>query len=228
MMLRQYYLVYRLSRWVRNHFTYLGHVVLIVMLLSAAFGIDTAATTTYQLFILILVLLVLAFLNSRLTGLDVSAVRHLPRYFTAGEKGHYTVSLGNLSKTSYQNLALIEQLQAEPPGASELDRWFQLSRKPFFKRALGFKRWRNYFTRKRGGAIPEMPVSSLPATGVTRRLNIEIEFTPLRRGKLSFEDICIALPDRLGLYRRLIFILDYQSCLILPRRYPVCSSGCWR
>ena len=221
MMLKQYHLVYRISQWLRNHFTYLGHVVLIAMLLSAAFGIDTMATSTYQLFVLLLVLLIFAFLNSCFTGLDVSAIRHLPRYFTAGEKGHYTVSLENSGNTGYENLALIEQLSAKPPAASELEKWFRLSSKPFFKRALGFRRWRNYLTRSRGGVIPEVPIASLPASGTGKKISIEIEFTPQRRGKLNFEGITLACPDRLGLYRRLNFVADYQSCLILPRRYPI-------
>ena len=54
-----------------------------------------------------------------------------------------------------------------------------------------------------------------------KKISIEIEFTPQRRGKLNFEGITLACPDRLGLYRSLNFVPDYQTCLILPRRYPI-------
>ena len=221
LMLKQYHQVYRISQWLRNHFTYLGHVVLIIMLLSAAFGVDTTATTTYQLFVLMLVLLVFAFLNSRFTRLEISSIRNLPRYFTAGEKGRYTVTLENKKGSSYQNLALIEQLLGTPPDAAELDKWFRLSQKRFFKRGLSFRRWRQYFVHRSGSVIPELPIASLPPKGSANKIKINIEFTPLRRGKLSFEGIYIACPDRLGLYRGLTFIPNHQSCMILPRRYPV-------
>jgi uncharacterized protein (DUF58 family) len=221
MMLKQYYRAYRTSKWVRDHFTYLGQVVLIIMLFAAAFGIDTTATTTYQLFALLLVLLVFAFLNSCFMQLELSATRRLPRYFTVGEKAYYSILLENKKNISYTNLALIEQLLGTPPNASELANWFQLSNKPIFKRSISFRRWRSYFARSRGGVIPELPVPLLPTNRSAKNISIEIEFTPLRRGKLIYEGIFIACPDRLGLFRGLTFIPASQSCLVLPRRYPV-------
>ncbi len=220
-MLKQYHLVYQTSQWVRHHFTYLGHVALMVMLFAAAFGIDTTATTTYQLFVLLFVLLVFAFLNSRFIRLELSATRHLPRYFTVGEKAHYSISLENKNNLEYKKLALIERLSDKPPNASELEKWFQLSSKPFFQRALSFRSWRDYFTYSMGGAIPELPIPVLPTNRSKNNTSINVEFTPARRGKLNFEGTSVACPDRLGLYRRLTFIPGYQSCLVLPRRYPV-------
>ncbi len=120
MTLKQYHLAYRASKWVRNHFTYLGQVMLITMLFAAAFGIDTTATTTYQLIVLLLVLLVFAFLNSCFMQLELSATRRLPRYFTVGEKAFYSILLDNKINLSFNYLALIELLLGTPPDASEL------------------------------------------------------------------------------------------------------------
>jgi uncharacterized protein (DUF58 family) len=173
------------------------------------------------LFVLLLVLLILAYLNSLFARINFTATRHLPRYFTAGEKGYYKVSVNNGDKDNYSNLVLIEQLSANPPGRAELEQWFQLSQQPFYKRNLSFRRWRSYFFRSIGGYIPELAIPQLPTASVATKTVIEVEFTPIRRGKLNFDEICIASPDRLGLFRRLNKIRSPQSCLVLPQRYPV-------
>jgi uncharacterized protein (DUF58 family) len=220
-LLKLYHFVFRTSLWLRNRFTYLGQVVLIFMLLSAAFGVDTAATTTYQLFTFLLALFFMAYINSLFTRITFTATRHLPRYFTVGERGHYKVSVENGDSLDYENLALIEQLAASPPGGAELDQWYQLSQQPFYKSTLSFRRWRSYFFRSIGGYIPEIAIPQLPARSLARKTVIDVEFTPIRRGRLNFDEICIASPDRLGLFRRLNKVRDTQSCLVLPQRYPV-------
>ena len=53
--LRQYQHVYRFDHWIKRHFTLTGHIVITFMIAGAIFGIDTRQSTTYQLFVLLLV-----------------------------------------------------------------------------------------------------------------------------------------------------------------------------
>jgi hypothetical protein len=62
--LRQYCKVYRFDTWMRLHLTFTGHFVVTFTIAAAVFGVNTNESTTYQLFMLLFVLLVFSWLNS--------------------------------------------------------------------------------------------------------------------------------------------------------------------
>lgn len=219
--LKQYHRVFRYSQWVRRHFTFAGHLFLIILLLSGAFGVDTSATTTYQLFVFLFVLFVFSFVSSCFIHLKISAKRQLPRYFTVGEESTYSISLNNLSDSTYQDLVLFEQLQGSLPDADELEKWYRVSSKKSYNRIVSFKQWRRYLIYKRGGVIDGIDTPDLPAKKYNKSVQIKVTFTPLRRGKLNYNGFKIAHPDLLGLFRKMLFIPAQQTCLVLPQRYPI-------
>lgn len=216
-LLRQYRKVYRYDTWMRHHFTVTGHLIIVFMVAAAVFGIDTKHSNTYQLFVFLLLILIFARLNSFFSRLQVQIKRQLPHYGTAGETLTYTVSLTNLSSKTYAGLGFIEQLSEVFPDYSQLQSFYQLEKKSWFKRGLSFNQWWLYLAYQRGGMIAETAIPELGKKPVT----ITIRFTPLRRGKLSFSTGYVAKPDLLGLYRRLIPVNEVQSFLVLPKRYPV-------
>jgi len=65
-------IVYNLDRWMRQRFT-------------GAFGIDTRQNFAYQLFSLLLILLLLAFLSNLRFRLQAKVQRELPPFATVGE-----------------------------------------------------------------------------------------------------------------------------------------------
>jgi len=218
LLLRQFYKVYRNSRWFRSHFTFMGHTLLIFLFVSAAFGVDTQATTSYQAFTFLLMLLILAFLNSFLIKLNISAKRHLPKYFTVGEQSHYRIKIRNKSK-KYQNITIYEELQTYKITSSQINHWFGLYLLPWHKRVISFNLWRKFMAYKRGAEINKVQLLLLEEK--KDESEVQVEFTPIRRGILEFKGFYIAIPDILGLYQKNIFIPLKQSCLILPRRFPV-------
>jgi uncharacterized protein (DUF58 family) len=216
-LLRQYRKVYRYDNWMRHHFTVSGHLILIVMVAAAVFGVDTKHSNTYQLFVFLLIILIFAVLNNLFNRLKVSIKRQLPRYGTVGESLSYTVTLTNLGTKNYSDLALIEQLADNFPSYAQLQNFYSRDKKTRRKRGISFNQWRRYLIYQRGGIIPETPIPELKQKSTT----ININFTPLRRGKIHFAGSFLAKPDVLGLFRRLIPINESQSCLILPKRYPL-------
>ncbi len=152
-LLRQYHKVYRYDNWMRRHFSFTGHLAVLVMLAAMVFGVDTKSSTTYQLFVFLAVLLLLALLNSCFNRLKVSAKRHLPRYGTVGEALSYTVELKNLTDRHYDRLALIERFQDELPSVEQLRKHYRLDAQPFLKRSISFRQWRKFLTYSRGGFI---------------------------------------------------------------------------
>lgn len=216
-LLRQYRKVYRYDNWMRHHFTVTGHLILIVMVAAAVFGIDTKHSNTYQLFAFLFIILIFALFNSLFNRLKLQIKRQLPRYGTVGEPLAYTVTLSNLGSKSYSHLAFIEQLAESFPDYPQLQNFYQLNKQFWLKRGVSFNQWRRYLAYQRGGMIAETAVPELGKKPVT----ITVSFTPLRRGKLSFVESYVAKPDLLGLFRRLIPVHEPQSCLILPKRYPI-------
>ncbi len=218
-LLRQYYKIYCYDNWRRYHFNFNGQLILLVMTIAMVFGIDTKHSTTYQLSSFLFALLLLAFMNSLFNRLKVSIKRQLPRYGTVGELLTYNINLKNLSLKSYDKLILIDRLKLKPPTYQQLDNFYQLKDKFFFKRIIGFKRWYKFLVYLRGGFINETPLPTV----TQKPLSIKISFTPNRRGKLTLDNSYLAKTDILGLYRRLILINNKQSLMILPQRYPMRS-----
>jgi len=217
LLLKQYHKVYRYDNWMRRHFTVTGHLVVLMMIASMVFGIDTGHSTTYQLFVFLAVILVFALLNSVFNRLKVDFKRVLPRYGTVGETLTYTVKLTNLTKKDYDKLGFIELLDETLPTYSQLKDFYQLNSLAWFKRGVSFRHWRRYLHTQRGGMIAEMPLNTLKQ----QSLEVKISFTPVRRGMIKFSKAYLAKPDLLGVFRRLLVLEQQQSCLILPPRYPM-------
>lgn len=215
--LRQYRKVYRFDNWMRRHFTFTGHLAVSFMIAAAVFGVNTRQSTSYQLFVLLLVLLIFSWLNSRFNRLKVTLIRQLPRHGMVGKPLRYCVTLTNLTAKTYNRLALYEQLAETLPSHAQLKRFYQLDKQPWFKQGVSFRGWLRYLAYQRGGVIAETALPDLAQTP----LQVKISFTPTRRGSITFADSYLAKPDLLGLFRRLIVLKASQSCLVLPKQYPI-------
>lgn len=218
LLLRQYQQVFRLSRWMRVHFTRMGHLSLIVLLTAGVFGIDTKESSTYQIFVFLCILFIFALLGSLFNRLKCSVKRQLPRYATVGETLLYTVLVSNESNKNYHDLAYIEQLTEVFPEYCELIDFYKLNNKPWYKKLISFRLWRRYLYFQKGSFINEQ---TLPFLALDQSTEVKLSCTPLRRGKLHFSGAYIAKTDLLGLFRRLYFAKETQSCLVLPKRYQI-------
>lgn len=217
LILRQYRRVYQFDRWIREHFTMTGHLFFILLFGSGVFGVDTSATTTYQLFVFLLFIFIFSFVLNLFNRCEFTVVRQLPKYTTVGELLIYTVILSfNSKKKQHDNLAFIEQLSEPFPRYSELAEYYQCAHKPWYKRGISFQQWRKYLAYRRGGYIIE---KLIPTRIGNQAIEIKVSFTPLRRGKLKFSGCYIAKPDLLNLVRRLFFQSKKQALLVLPKRY---------
>jgi len=187
-------------------------------LIAGVFGVDTKATSTYQLFVFLGVVFIFSFLLSLINRFKCSIKRQLPRYATVGETFSYKVIIKNESKKNYHGLAYLEQLTEVYPSYAELMTFYKQQHKPWYKKIISFRLWRRYLAYLQGGYINEQPVEFLSSQQVTQ---ITINCTPLRRGKLNFSGAYLVKPDLLGLFRRLFFAQQKQSCLVLPKRYQI-------
>lgn len=221
--LKQFLRVYRYERWILNHFTETGHILLLLMFLAGIYGIDTHATLSFQLFVLLLILFFFAFLLSLIPVPEYHFERKLPRYATADVAFNYLIKLKiNISKPASHNLSLIDGLHQPFPDYPTLKNFFQLHLKPWYQRYLSYQNWREFLQTLRGA---DTHVSTLKAIATQE---VSCSITPIRRGKLVFSHLTLMKSDLLGLINSRISVPHTDQILVLPKWYEmpdICLTG---
>lgn len=217
---RNFRLVHRLSERFRRRLTPGGSLVFGGIIASGIFGIDTQQTLAYQIFTITVSLMLVALFCTATFRCRLRLRRLLPDYATAGQALKYRVQVENRGPVLQQDLLLIDELETRFPEFSE----FATARDPddekrnWFDRIVGYPRLVSLLRHTRGGSIP---IRTIPAVPAFDRSDLEIEFTPLRRGYLRFAGASIARPDPLGLFRALQHFQAEASLLVLPHTYRV-------
>jgi uncharacterized protein (DUF58 family) len=197
-----------------------GSLALGVLGAAIVIGLDTNRTVGYQVFTLVLALVLLSTASSLVFRGRFAARRILPRFASVGVPVTYRVAIANQTSRRQDGLVLIEELSDPRPSFEE----FMTAREPgeerrnWFDRQVGYPRWAWLVAQKRGAVIPPRPLPALAPAGETE---VTVEVTPLRRGHLRFRGVTIARPDPLGLVQALKSIELPQSLLVLPKRYPM-------
>ena len=223
LLFHQFGLIYRISFWFSRHFSPLGHFLLGLAMVSAAFGANTRAAATYQLSALLVAVFCISLLWSyfgRRAKLPLSVERQLPRYATVGEPLPYQITLSNHGTRVERGLSMLDQLSLNFPTWAEFSATADAAqeRRNPFDRYVGFHRWQGLMRTKRGSSLEERPLPDVPPG---QRVNVTLELNPLRRGRLQFSDLCIYRPDPFGLFRTRHLLPLPKVCHVLPRHYPI-------
>jgi uncharacterized protein (DUF58 family) len=222
-------LFYRGYRWISGfryrivrRFSRAGRFAFFLLVLAAALGADTNQTTAYQAFTFLLALVGLSIVWVTCRSFSrnrFSARRRLPRFVTAGSPVNYWATVKNESARPQRSMALLENLEDPRPS------WREFSAKSRTKarglvaqldELFGYTRWRKLIAKRQPAVIGEQTVPDLPANA---EVQLRVEFTARRRGRIHFTGMTMARPDPLGLVRNHDRLSLPQSLLVLPRRY---------
>jgi uncharacterized protein (DUF58 family) len=187
-------------------------------LASAVVGLDTHQTVAYQIFSLLLAVLIISFAWCLFFRADVSARRKLPRFGTVGEPFPYRIVLENLSGKTQVGLHIEEQVENPLPTPNELAKArkeLDISGNPL-DRVVGYIRWRRLALKKRVTAIKRHVMPTLMPNGEEELL---VHIVPLRRGNLLLKGLTVSCPDPFGLVRSFVNVPVQQSFFVLPKRY---------
>ena len=212
--------IYRASQWFKRRFTRIGQFMTSAMVVTAVVGVDTTQSMSYQIFTLLIALLLLALIATIRFSFPLSVQRNLPRFATAGEPCTYTIVLNNLGAKQEAGLLLRDNLKPAFPNHGE----FRTVKAPGdekrnrFDRAIGYPRWLWLVQQKQGARIDEIKLPELSSNGAAKA---NIGFIPLRRGTLCFSNLSIGRTDPLGLARAFMNLPCPDTLLVLPRRYPI-------
>ena len=214
--------IFTLDRWIRRRFTKAGLLVLGGTIAAGIFGIDTRQTLSYQLFSLLFVLLLFAYLSSWFFRIQLTAHRILPKFVTVGETTHYRIQITNHTAQIQADLSLLEDVQLHPPSFED----FLQAKEPiqhkrnWFDDYVGYPRWIWLMSLSKGADIFPVPLFSLP-TKSEKGIDLKVFLTPLRRGYVHFNSVTFTRPDPFGLFNALYTYPLMDTLLVLPKRYPV-------
>lgn len=221
-MKRFFYLSFRMfyfvNRWITGRFTRAGLLVLGGLLASAVVGIDTKQTVAYQVFTLLLSLVVVSMVWSLLFRVRFEIIRTLPRFGTVNEKLAYRIEIQNMTQKHQAGLYLIENFEMPRPTFNE----FLNSTEPEeehrnrFDRTIGYYRWTWLISKKQGATAKEQ---QLPVLLPNDKQHLSFEIMPSQRGRLRLNGMKVVRPDPLGLFKSFFTIPIPQSVLVLPKRY---------
>jgi uncharacterized protein (DUF58 family) len=199
--------VHRIDGWFKQRFTSAGMLLVGLFVLAGVFGVNTRANLAYQLALLALALLVVAMLAALTFRPGVTVRRRLPRYASEGDVLGYVVEVENHSRRVQRGLLLQEHVRPSRSAAAADS-----------ERLVGYTKWVSAFRRRAGASPRPVPIPDLPAGG---RVEVPVQWRPLRRGYVRLAGCSILRPDPLGLYNARRRIRLRESVLVLPKRYPV-------
>lgn len=199
--------VYRIDRWFKQRFTTAGMLLVGLLILAGVFGVNTRANLAYQLALLAIAFLAVAMIASARFRPPVTVRRRLPRHASDGDPVRYVLEVENHSQQTLRGLLIQEYVRVGTPKSSE-ER----------ARPFGYSNWASDYRRRAGAEPRPVPVPDVPAGG---RVDVAVEWRPLRRGYVRLAGCTVLRPEPLGLLnaRRRIPLSD--SLLVIPKRYPV-------
>src|SRR5258705_10182592 len=173
---------YRLDR----RCTRAGSLALGVLGAAIVIGLDTNRTVGYQVFTLLLALVILSAASSLVFRGRFTARPILPRFASVGVPVTYRVAITNQTDRRQDGLVLIEELTDPRPSFEE----FVTAREPgeerrnWFDRQVGYPRWAWLVSQKRGAVIPPRPLPALAPSGAGEGT---AGITPRRPGHPRFQ-----------------------------------------
>ena len=206
----------RVKYWSTRKLTGPGRFVQGGIIVSAVAGIDTDLIMAYQIFALLVALLLVSLASSVLFRLRFDALRTLPPFVTAGEVFNYRISISNRTGATKRDLILIDNLVDPRPTYAEYREFLGSVKPQGWLRPGPYRRWQALIATKQNGDVLE---KKLPTLAFNRAVELDLELVPHKRGYLHFTGITLALPDPLGLAKALFTVPSEQSLVVLPKRY---------
>ncbi len=209
-------LVYRISRMLRNRFTINGLTVLTAAMMAGVFGFDTRQTLSFQIFSLLLSVLLISLLCSLFFRGRFSIRRYLPDYATAGQSVTYELLIRNLDDSVQADLSIQDELASPLPSFEDFKNTHDPldEQRNWFDRFIGYPRLMNLIQRRRGGFIQAGGRFHIREHGMHR---VSSTLVPVHRGYLEFSGIRLSKPDPLGLANAIRHFPVRDKLLIFPR-----------
>jgi len=215
-------LVFVSSRWLSEHLSAMGMMLLGLTAFAGAFGVNTQINLAHQIFSLGISLLAvdaaaLAVLRRRRTQL--SAQRQLPEFASCDQAFRYRIEVRNEGHQATLGHRVVEKLhQPWPQPADRPHRWGRAARPDPGRRA----RYPGFLELLLRLRVLEVEPVGMPPLLPGQSVTLELSARPTARGLAVFESLHWILPGPLGLVESRMGIAASPATLpVLPSRLPV-------
>ena len=208
------------THFIFSRVTSLGAMMLVLLPIITAIFLAYFKLATLSLLVILIGVFSFSFLMLWVRGGKIEVQkRRLPKHATVGSELFYSVDYFNLSPKAL-NSAIIHDL---PQDSRPTKHEFITSREPLesnrnvFDRIFAYYRWLWLASKKmKFESIPKV----LPPLSGGEQGSLSLSCTPLRRGKLIFQNMRLFMPDPLCLLQRSSKVNSSDdSVLVLPKRY---------
>jgi uncharacterized protein (DUF58 family) len=211
------YQLYRLTMamrsWFRRRFTPAGMALLVALTVVMPLSFDTDNNVAYQMFCLIVALLLFAVGFGWWVRGRFAIERVLPRFCTVGAPIRYRVHIRNQAPRPQSGLTFIETPADLRPSLAEWIGFQRAEERRLRRTPIWRRRMRDPFR------LARVQYAEVPPIPARQEVEVMVELTPLRRGLIRFETATIGRADPLGLFRALLRHPLPQSVVALPKRY---------
>ncbi|MCG8379360.1 MAG: hypothetical protein MI865_07790, partial [Proteobacteria bacterium] len=166
--------------------------------ICAAVGLDTDLTFVYQLFALILCVLIASRLSLKFYIPELDVRRRLPKYATAGEPFEYFVTVFNEGDRIEKDLKILDNPKVVPPTFEQ----FKNTKEPGEESRNAYDRWigfHRFIWLQRLNTGINVTIAKVPDVNLRSSADARLEATPLRRGMVYFNSTTVLHPDPLEL-----------------------------
>lgn len=218
-------LLYNLFRFIsavdysrQKRLTNSGLVVVWCLIFSGMLGLDTNQTMSYQIFTLLLSILIISISFSYFFPFRFGAKRLISRFSTVGVTLKYQIVIHNKTNRVQNSLELRENFADPRPSFQDFQTTpepNQPNRNPV-DQYLGYYRWRWLISRQQSAIAKPI---NLPPLAPQSKTQITCEITPIHRGIIHLTGLTITRSDPFGLWNACHTMMLPESVLILPKLY---------
>ncbi|MEO5330000.1 MAG: DUF58 domain-containing protein [Magnetococcus sp. THC-1_WYH] len=209
------------SFWFTRSWTPMGKRIVVGALAGAIFGINTELSMVYQVFSLLLALMLFAVIAAPFSRVRLAGSRQLPAQVIVGKPFEYELHLGNPTGIIQNDVVIFENFPDPRPDfnlflhsrGDPVDR-----RRNIYDRWVGFHRFVGLTEKKLGIRVDKITIDAIPPHG---EVHVRIKATATRRGTIHFSGLAIGRADPLGLFYRFSPISIPGTVLAVPQSYPL-------
>lgn len=194
-----------------------GAVVIAVCIISGITGLNIFSSGLYRIFTISLSLIIVSYFG-RVKKIPEMKIRvFFDRQYKAGERAHFGVRIYNESDSDIKDIELIPVTESLTPSKEE----FKNIREPgeerrnFWDRNIYYFRWLWHTFRKYRVEFESVNIKKI---GNNSHINFDMEFLPVRRGKVEFEGFYILQKSLLGLFSTYKLFETKEEIIILPKK----------
>lgn len=195
-----------------------GRLVQTGTVICGAMGLDTDLSVVYQLFALMVCILVASRLSLRLQVPNVTVHRQLPRFATVGEPFDYFITVINEGERVERDLSIADNPKVVPPDFEQ----FQRTKEPGEETRNAYDRWigfHRFVWLQRMNTGINISNASVPDLNIRASAAATLTATPLRRGTVQLTSTTVLHPDPFGLNYGIVEFDNREQLTVLPRRY---------